>query len=244
MRKILLLAMSLLAGSAGAQGLKPVFDGRLTLKPTALSAAEQQLLKEQILPAARRAWHERGRDKACEPDFKSEGLDVATGSFTRPKADQKAILYRYCEFGHNWELHGIAILEGGKVVVHVVYAGGADNAIGALPDINGNGLSEIILAGGGTNQGITTGAISIIELAGSQVRRLGSIVTYTNDCGFNPQGKSIANRLSVKTGPKPVFYRQEFIDTGGCEGETRWQKKGTLAPITLNKDEVAYEVLK
>jgi hypothetical protein len=57
----------------------------------------------------------------------------------------------------------------GRVVAHIVYEGGQDRAIGALPDIDGNGLAEILVATGETNQGVTWETISIIELAGSEI---------------------------------------------------------------------------
>ena len=68
------------------------FDGRLTLKPTKLSSSEESLMKDRVLTAARKAWQERERDSECEDGFEPTALDIAPGSFTKPKSDQKATL--------------------------------------------------------------------------------------------------------------------------------------------------------
>ena len=155
---------------ACAQDPKPIFDGRLNLKPTALSAAGQSLPRERILLAARKAWQSR---RECDPRTAAAAVDVAPGSFTRPKSEQRAILYSYCTVGHNLALNGIGVVENGLLVAHAIYEGGHDRALGALPDIDGNGLSEIVVASGGTNRGVTWDAISILELGGATVAAIG-----------------------------------------------------------------------
>ena len=238
---ILVAAVLAVPASAPAQGAKPIFDGRLTLKPGKLSSPEETLMKDTVLPAARQAWHERERDAECDAGFKPSALDIAAGSFTKPKSDQRAILYTYCTFGHNMALNGIAVIENGRVVTHIVYEGGNDRAIGALPDINDNGLSEILIATGGTNQGITWGTISIIEIAGSEIVQFGQTGTLADDSGIHEKtGKIKANRISVKAGKTPVFYREIFVDNGSGG----WRKPGLLAPISLEEDKVEYELLK
>jgi hypothetical protein len=234
-------ALVLAPASAWAQGAKPIFDGRLTLKPAKLSSSEETLMKDAVVPAARKAWHERERDAACETGFKPSALDIAPGSFTKPKADQKAILYTYCTFGDNMALNGIAVIENGRVVAHVVYEGGNDRAIGALPGIHDNGLSEILIATGGTNQGITWGTISLIELAESEITKFGRTGTLSDDSGINEKNPKIqANRISVKTGRTPAFFREIFV----AYGSGTFRKSGLIAPISLDEDKVEYELLK
>lgn len=234
-------ALVLAPASALAEGAKPIFDGRLTLKPAKPSSSEETLMKDTVVPAARKAWHERERDALCETGFKPSTLDIAPGAFTKPKADQKAILYNYCTFGDNMALNGIAVIENGRVVAHVVYEGGNDHAIGALPDIDGDGLSEILIATGGTNQGITWGTISVIELAGSEITRFGRTGTLSDDSGINEKNPKIqANRISVKAGKTPAFFREIFVDNGSGT----FRKSGSIAPISLEEDKVEYELLK
>ena len=60
-------------------------------------------MKDRVLTAARKAWHERERDSECEAGFKPTALDIAPGSFTKPRSDQDpaniakwtAIQYRF-----------------------------------------------------------------------------------------------------------------------------------------------------
>ena len=202
-------------------------------------------MKDVVLPAARKAWHARERDGDCQTGFESIAVDIAPGSFTKPKSGQKALLYKYCTLGHNLDLNGIAIIENGRVVAHIVYEGGEDHALGALPDIDRNGLSEILIATGGTNQGITWGTISILELSGSGITRLGQTGTLSDDCGTNETScKMTANRISVKVGSPPAFYREVFVDHGARSGAGAWKKSGGLAPISLDQDKIEYELLK
>jgi hypothetical protein len=241
----LAIASALLAApGVRAQSPKPIFDGRLTLKPAVLSTAEEKLMKDKVVPDARRQWHERGRDGVCEVGFQPTALDAAPGSFTAPKAAQKAILYKYCTFGHDMALDGIAVIENGRLVAHVIFEGGENRAIGALPDINGNGLSEIAITGGATNQGITSAWIAIIELTAGDVTRLGRTATYSDDCGVNEKScKITANRISVIAGKTPAFYREVFTDTGAAAGPSSWKKVIGLSPVSLDEDQVEYEFL-
>ena len=231
--------------NAPAQDAKPIFDGRLALKPTKLSSSEESPMKDRVLTAARKAWHERERDGECEAGFKPTALDIAPGSFTKPKSEQKAILYAYCSVGHDMNLNGIAVIENGRVVAHIVYEGGGDRAIGALPDIDGNGLSEILVATGGTNQGVTWQTISIIELAGSEITEFGQTGTLSDDCGIDEKnGKTKANRISAKVGRTPAFYREAFVNNGSCGGAGTWRKSEVLTPVSLEEDKVEYKILK
>jgi hypothetical protein len=234
---ILLALLALSAATLTAQEPRPIFDGRLNLKPTALTAAEQTLLRDRILPAARQAWKTR---KECDAGTTGAALDVASGSFTRPKSDQRAILYTYCTVGHNMALNGIAVIEKGVVAAHAIYEGGNDHAIGALPDINGNGLSEILVVSGGTNQGVTWEVISILELGGAVVSRLGQTEAYSDDCGVNEEScTKKANRLSVRAGSLPAFFREVFVD----KGAGTWRLSGPRTPISLDRSATQYELV-
>ena len=132
------------------------------------------------MPAARQAWKQRGRDGVCIGGPAIRAIDVSSGSFTRANAAQRAILYMYCEVGHNMDLDGIAIIENGRIVSHIVFEGASNTAIGALPDINGNGLAEIVIATGGTNQGQSWAVISITEISGKETTDFGQAATYSD----------------------------------------------------------------
>jgi hypothetical protein len=232
---ILLGATGLSAGAAADP--VPLYDGRLSPKPASASAAETALLTRELLPAARQAF-----PGACDgKEGKIAVVDVASGAFTRAGARQKAFLYRYCDKGHNFADNGIAVLEDGRVVAHVVYSAGWDNAIGVLPDVNGNGFSEILIANGMTNQGQTVAGIDLLELTARDVHPLGRVGTYSDDCSGAQGKKASASELYAEKGSKPAFYLQGFTSTD-C-GKT-WKKEGALKPVALERSEVAYRRLK
>jgi len=237
---ISILSHAAIPENACTQDSKQIYDGRLTLNTTKLSPSEEALFKEKVLPSVRN-WHEQESELVCNPGFEATAIDIAQGAFTRPKSDQRAILYSYCVTGHNMALNGIAIIDNDQVVAHIVYEGAWNNAIGAMPDLNGNGLSEILVASGGTNQGITRASISIIELSGNGVMKFGWTETFSDNCGGGDDNcKAEASRLSVKAGKTPVFYREAFVNKDGG----KWVRSGTPRHISLKMDETQYELIK
>jgi hypothetical protein len=177
----------------------------------------------------------------CATPRQVRAIDVASGAFTRPGAEQRAILYAYCGVGQNRYLDGIAIVENGQIVSHIIFEGAENHAIGALADINGNGLQEIVIAGGGTNMGETWGIVSIVEIAGARVVRLGHVNTFSDNCGADENHCTVrASRIWVKPGKRPAFFRETFVHDG--DGGPP-KKAGALAPITLENDDTEYEVL-
>lgn len=231
------MGVAISSSNAFAQELKPIFDARLTLSPAKISAAEEQIMKTRVLPAAKKLWE----GEICDSGYRP--IDIASGSFTKPGSKQKAILYQFCEYGHNFARNGIAVIEGDKIVAHVVYEGAWDNAIGALPDINGNGLSEILISTGGTNQGETWSYVSIIELSGNTIRKFGTASVLSDTCGKDEKTGNITGvKLLVKTGAKPFFYKETFIQKD-CAGDKWTMSKGRM-PVALEKSEIVYRYIK
>jgi hypothetical protein len=229
-----------------AQQPKTIYDPRLDLKPAVLSPVEEALMKEKVLPAAGKEWHDQELAGKCEAGKAPGVIDVARGSFTKPGSDQKAILYRYCETGHNMALNGIAIVEKGAVVCHLVYPGEWDNGVGALPDINGDGRSELLISSGGTNQGITWGSIRIIELSDTIVlTKFGGTRTLSDNRGADEKnGRATAYRISVKSGPMADFYHELFVNKGACSGTGVWKKSGKREKISLENDTTDYQFIR
>ena len=98
-------------------------------------------------------------------------------------------------------------------------------------------LPKILVASGGTNQGVTWKSILLIELSGNGVAKFGQTETYSDNCGVGEKnGKAEACRLFVKVGKTPVFYREAFVNKGVCDGGT-WTKSGTPRQISLKEDE-------
>lgn len=217
-------------------------------KSVTLSAAESALVEREILPAASQHWTGvAGCDPSGANGFRligtlpSEGgaAFVAEGSFTRPRANQKAVLYTYCMVGHNFANNGLVIFEADQVAAHVVYEGGWDESLQALPNIDDDGQSEILIVTGGTRMGESFQRIAIIGLSEKGVRTFGQTESYSGDCesgsvGFQTKtfkGQETTYKLFVKKGSAPAFYRETFV--GDCGEPTKWRKSAAAHRIDL-----------
>jgi hypothetical protein len=224
-------------GLAEAREFRVVFDGRETVQPAKASADELALLSREVLPVAERHW--KGEGKECEREFRV--VDTAQGSFTRRGSKQKAFLYSYCVTGHNFGLDGIAVVEEGTVVAHIAYQGAWDMGLKALPDVNRNGLSEVMIVTGGINMGDLWQSVAVIEIDGRAVKKLGGTQTYDDDCKEEGgAGPANAYRILASPGTSPSFKRETY--QRACDGK-KW-KRTEISPLTLDEDEVEYEMIK
>ena len=217
------LILTLLTSSGFAQNVTTLYDGRLENNPEPVSSSDVQLVRRNALPAARRAW---GSECEEATDF----IGTASGSFTATGKAQRIVLYRYCEMGHAFSNNGLVVIEGGRVVRNIVYNGGGENTIVSLPDINQNGISEVLLAGGSTNQGYTGSVISILELTSSGALEFGDADVYEDNCGAVERCKMTAYKVTAKPGAKPIYYRETFQKRGG-----KWQSAGAAKVLKLRE---------
>jgi len=234
-RYLFVFALVLLSAyTAFAQALQTVYDGRVEPNPHRPSHEVLQILRRYALSGARQAWR---NDKYCTEGF--EAIDVANGSFTKANSSQNAILYRYCVKGQDIGNNGIAIIKNQRVVAHVVFNSGEDYSIQALSDINGNGLSEIVIGDGSSHQGYSASLATVIEISSSGVDNLGTADVFQDDCGANPDRcETIAYKVLVKTGTTPIFYRETYKKAGN-----RWIKSGVAVRYTLRKNESKFRQL-
>ena len=237
------LVLTIMQGPRGA--LVPVYDGRsMSTAPDRLVRVDsrEQIFKKEIVSAAKRAW--RGKDANCDPGGEKEAriVGIATGSFTRPGSNQEAILYQFCSTAHNFALDGIAIAEADQVIAHFIYEGAWDAAIEALPDVNRNGLSEMVIDTRGTNMGEISAGISIIEVSGQAIRKLGQSETLSDSCGADSPSGSEAHALYAKPGRTPVFYRTAFAKS--CKRNAKWRKSENLRVASLEENSINYQRIK
>ena len=214
--------LAVLLAAAALSAPETIFDARLRPAPAKPSAAEEALFRSEILPSTRSAWTSRGRGPECRRAPGNTVVDIATGSFTRPGAVQRAMLYTGCTYGGGVTIGGVAIIEDGRVAAVVIYEGDARVAIAALPDIDGNGRSEILLA--------TSGVVSIVEVGADKVTTFGQTESVAG-------GR--AHRIAVKPGPKPAFFRETFVESGG-----EWKQTAALTPLILGEDKMEYEFVR
>ena len=137
--------------SAFGQATKPIliFDGRPKDEVlTALTKAEKEIVEKEVRKNES-VIKEKSNLECDEDTFAVVG--AASGSFTKAKSSQTAYLYELCRGARSFGIGGIVIVENGRVVSHNTYGdNGLDIGIASLPDINQNGLSEIVLVGAGT----------------------------------------------------------------------------------------------
>lgn len=242
MRQITVLLLLLTSAPfVTGQALQPLYDGRRDLNPTVVSKTDEAVFKQEVLPAAKRAW--ASRQSECADGFgdQPEIRDVTTGSFTKPKSLQRAILYNYCTPAHAYAFNGIAIVENGRVVSHIVYQSDWQHAVAASPDVNENGKSELLVVSGTTNQGTTWATVTIIEFNGNEIQQYGFVETFSDSCGFNEKSGADAYRLLVKKGPEPEFLREQF--RRGCN-QRAWRLVKRASKTSLSDDGIDYRRLK
>jgi len=232
------MSLLLLVGALGAnQPLLPIYDARRPNEASPPTRAEATVLEKRVRPQAAAHW---GETESCRDELRVVGL--ATGSFTRPRSPQRAVLYVFCVTGHGFANNGLAVFERGRLVLHLAYEGGWENAIGAVPDLDGNGLDELLIAAGGTNQGQTTSSVRLVELRPGGPRSLGIVQVYEDDCGALPgQPTATAYQLYARPGPTPAFYREQF--RSGCDAR-RWTEVAGPEPVVLEPFEWTSERLK
>jgi hypothetical protein len=242
-RSILVAVVSvLLATTSSAQESRVLYDGTADIGLTKrVTKTDQAIFNQQVLPAARRAW--RSRQNECVGDWEGEPAirGVALGSFTKPNSQQKAILYNYCTPAHAYAFNGLAVIEGGNVVAHYAYQSDWQNDIKTAGDINQNGLSEILLVSGTTNQGTTWATVSPIEILENSVHKFGFTEVYSDSCGNDERSGGEAWRLSARTGSAPEFYQESYKRR--CNQKV-WRRAKGSEKIDLKDDGIKYRRLK
>lgn len=226
MRTVLLsitLSLACLPSLVSAQTAIPIYDARRNSEPAKVSKTDVAAIERLAIPAARQAL-----GGECEPEIDYTG--TASGSFTAPGRTQRIVLYRYCETGHGFANNGLVVFEGGSIVRHVIYNGGSEMEILALPDIDQNGISELVIAGGSTNQGYTVSAISILELSNTGARDIGDADAYEDNCGVVDRCKMTAYRILAQPGTKPKFFREIYQKRGG-----KWVGTSVRRAFSLRK---------
>ena len=224
--------------SVFGQTMQVIYDPTIALKEPLKATATEEKLVKSLLPKARQKWN----DENCTEDFSITGW--AWGAFTRKYATQKAFLYEFCQTGNGFANDGIVITENGKVVAHFIYEGAWTAGMLGLPDINDNGIDELLVKNyGGMHQGIISTGIDIIEIPGGKlVKEIGATQSSYDDSGADESGKSknaYSFKVSVKIGAMPVFYREKFVQKGKM-----WRKIGKISKAEMFKLDYKYNLLK
>jgi hypothetical protein len=226
-RVLLAVVPAMLAASTAGAQRRPLFDAMREYHPAAVRPVDLALVRRDVLPAARRMW---GRVEGCREEFRA--LGSAYGAFTERGMAQHAVLYRFCETGHDLARGGVAIVQAGRVVAHVVIEDAEPDGLLRLPDIDRDGVSEMMLVDFALHQGESTTGVSILQLERGAVRSLGGIDVHRDN--FGTRGSPRSERSSVlwvTPGARPVFERETYEFREGMRA--RWVGSERLHVVTL-----------
>jgi hypothetical protein len=177
----------------------------------------------------------------CAPQFEVTG--TAQGAFTRKLAQQTAVLYEYCQYANGFAYNGIAIVENQKIILHYFFNGSWLMSFKSLPDINQNGLNEMLIeASGGMHQGFYGTGIDILEISQNRIKGIGSAQTSSNECEEGESGEECPREYKIfaKPGKTPVFFRERYnlIDS------EKLVKVGQRKIFSLTRSNEKYEIIK
>lgn len=193
-----------------------LFDGRSgKVKNAKLSEVDLALVEADVRKKAKEDFLKNqiiGSDFSWKEEFLI--LDVAEGAFTEPDSIQRAVLYRFSY------TNGVVILADGDIIAH--YSGGPGDyafytAIKSLPDVNQNGLSEIILFRNvEDNEDIIP---YLFEAKDNTIKFLGEANYF--DSGYIggedtnlEKTKQNAYRLTVQPSKNPTYLQETYERTG------------------------------
>lgn len=223
--------------SAAKPSLVTIADGRDESSPTKSQNDDEFVAK---VVKAKEAAILKSSSMKCDGPAKAETLGVTNGAFTTSGTPQKAYLYELCRAGRSFGIGGIIIADGDNVSAHYTFGeNGLYSSIGSVPDMNKNGVAEIILAGSGTGQGYTESSVSLMEFGSGTITFLGSASTFSDNSGAaaeDTQIKATAYRITAEPSQAPDFFRTTYERAGAA---TAWTETKKGEKFTLDKAESA-----
>lgn len=228
---------------ASAQGPVVLYDPLSKISEYQPVTADEKIVQEKLVAKARTRWAELDSCDGSNANI----IGAVDGSFTRPGAKQRAIVYELCQIGNGFANNGLAIIENGRVIAHFTEAGGWNLEVSRVPDVNRNGRDELAIeTGGGMHQGYTGSSVTVLEISETTVTELGIFLAYSNSCENYAPDKYCdrSYKLTVKPGAKPVFYAQKFTNRGTDE-KPRWTAAGRPLPAKrLGDTKTEFEAVK
>lgn len=214
-----------------------IYDGRKDFEPKDFPESETKPVQAEFDQQIELIKDKMG-ESFCNEVGKVNINGIAKGSFTKPKSNQKAVLYDVCRSGtSNFGVGGLVIFENGKAISHYVYGEhGLQSGLIYSPDINKNGLNELVLIDYQMHQGNSGTAINFAEIKGGKLTFLGDIVTSSSNSGAVEDEKDIlsnAYRISVQPASNPIFYRDSYEIKGN---KKVWKEVKKGEKFSLNKE--------
>lgn len=203
-------------------------------EPAKLSAADEELIKTNVLPKIRPLVAQAVKDETCNFEFQPVG--IINGAFSKPNSSQTLVFFHVCLTGNGMGQNGLVLIENGKISAAYFGEGGWASDIKVLPDINHNGLNEAALYySDGMHQAQSATAVDVWELPQLNLKEIGAFQSDT----YN-QSLHSGYRITVKTGKTPLFYRERF----DSDNDRDWTKLGRLTKFSLRKNASQLSILK
>ncbi len=206
-----------------------IVDGREGGPADDASPWETSIPVQQAIAAARSYW------SAQDPEYK-EHLRIrgsASGAFTRPGAEQQAVLFMMSNIPRCCTPMGLAIVEGERLVRNIGF-NTIVQTIRAIPDIDGDGRNELALGGGFMGQGLVTEGITLAAFGDDGLHDVGQAIIFESACGagFGDTG-ALAARLSVGPGAELVIEQFQQLS---CDVDV-WESAGEPQPLPAISDQ-------
>lgn len=212
---------------AAAQTPVVIADGRSVEPPAVATDPVNWLTRpgvQQAVGAARAHW--QGQDPSYEEEVRV--LGVADGAFTEPGAEQQAVLYLMSLWPRCCPKLGIAVVEGDRLVRNLAYESTVYD-IRSVPDLDGDGLDELVELSEFGMGGQVTGSFNLISLVPGGVTVWGGETIMDNACAAMQPGGTAA-RVTALPGPELTIERYSMAT---CEA-TEWQPVGAPEPMVLD----------
>lgn len=183
--------------------------------------------------AARAHW------SAVAPGYEEEVrvLAVAPGAFTRPGANEHAVLYLMARWPRCCPKVGLAVVESapeaGRLVRNVAFEGSTRSAR-AVPDLDGDGLDEVALLSEFGMGGQVDGSVAVVAFRPAGVAGWQGTSIYQGGCAAGHDGEEAVRLLAVPGRSEratPAFQAERY-GRSGCDGGP-WTPVGEPAPIDL-----------
>lgn len=221
-----------LAGVVAAQSPIELADGRHAESPSDAAAWSEPVLPPQASEAARAYW--QAQDPSYEEDLRV--FDAAEGAFTRPGAEQQAVLYLMSLWPRCCPKMGLAVVEDGRLVRNVAFEGVAQE-LTAVPDLDDDGHDELVYVGEFGMGGQTSRSLTLVSFGDAGLTERGGASIYNGTCATGrPEASAEASRILALPGPT---FTVERYTLPSCEAST-WEPMGAPEPLELYEPGIVY----
>lgn len=230
MRLTFTLFVFLLAGCARAQSPVEIADGRAERALSGGSEADLSLWEnhaavQHAMAAARAHW--QAQDASYEEEARVFG--VAEGAFTRPGAEQQAVLYLMSAWPRCCPKMGLAVVEADRLVRNVAFEGTAQD-LAVVPDLDGDRLDELAYSGFFGMGGSVSGSATLVAFTPDSVRTWGNAPILADACAAMQDGSTAWRVLAH---PGPSFVTERYTQPS-CESAV-WEPAGSPEPLELER---------